>query len=153
MHEVISIADGSNLEKEPRTVLETGSEIAEKERIPTKEEVEDLIFDLARKEGLEVRFLQLDIESRDDKGNLLSLVFKVLPARAKSEGWTGINYEYYLAGKSNVGDTPDTEILRLNYKGEPPIPVAAGIIGKYIRGQWYLEPGKYNPTAKSIDPE
>mgnify|MGYP003971859917 FL=1 len=153
MTEVINLFDKKKVESEPRSVVNENVEIFEQAEIPTREDVVDLIMDLARKEGVEVKYLQLDIEAFDDEGNLLSMVFNVAPQRARSEGWEGISYEYYLAGRTNVGNNPDTEIFRVNYQGNPPLPLAAGIIGKYIRGQWYLEPGKYNPTAKEFDPE
>lgn len=161
----LSVIEGGSLErKSDGFAVEIVKEAKiEQRRFFKKEEIVEVISNLAKKELVEHDDLIIKKEVYDQMGNLLILEIEVHSDKAKKLGWGNILYVFTIKGKytSSSGRKQGTvfsdegSIMRFNFfVNEPDKAVAGAIVGTYNeeKNKWeetkYV--GKYADSAIDI---
>lgn len=120
-------------------------------RIFLKEEIFDLIRQIAEVEGFKEDTLEVDHEVYDPKGNLVILNVRVKTGRAKGAGYGRIQFNYVIKG--DLGDRVSnkaTTIARIYAPlNKPDEFLAGGIVGRYDDGGWQVTPHHISDTART----
>ena len=145
--QVISGGKGKEIsQKESYKEIIFKDAVINSEQIFSKDEIANLIYKIAEKEGYKKDQLEEIGESYDTKGNLLVMVFRVARSRVKSDGWGDIQYQYSIAFHSSTGHWGNSEgvpfICRVNAPiSDPQNFVAGDIVAEYLPEQRYRRSG------------
>jgi len=125
----------------------------EEVRVFNEGEILGLVEQIAKKEGVAKKALELTDIIYDEDGNLIGLMVGVKPEVANLQGWGKISYDYMIKGvHRGCGFTDESMIARVYANKEDPNTwVAGGIVARFGNDKWSIDPGQIAPTARDIE--
>lgn len=125
------------------------SEITET-KIFSKGEILGLIEQISKQEDIQSSELEITDEAYDQEGNLIVLSVRVIPDKAKGQGWTSIEYTFMIKGKHGAeGFGEESNICRI-VNIDKPEESQGGIVATYDNDKWELDPGNISPRTDDI---